>query len=148
MPDMTTTPGDDEDEAECPGYRETMTRTPEAALKARRLARVALCAWDMDDACDSAALLLTELFANAVRHARGERVRVIIKRPDEDRVYVAVVDREPRRLPELREAGAEDIGGRGLALIEEMADRWGYDLMGDGLRPWGKRVWAEMKVTR
>ncbi|MBD0844269.1 ATP-binding protein [Streptomyces sp. TRM68416] len=142
---MTTTP---DDEAECPGYSETMTRTPDTALKARRLARKALCAWDMDDAWDGAALLLTELVANAVRHASGERVRIIINRRDKDRVYVAVVDRDPRHLPELREAGAEEPGGRGLALVEEMADRWGYDLMGSGLRPWGKRVWAEMKVTR
>ncbi|MFD0253678.1 ATP-binding protein [Streptomyces sp. NPDC127113] len=125
-----------------------MTRTPETAEKARCLARVAMCAWDMDDVGDSAALLLTELFANAVRHARGDSVRVIVNRPTDDRVYVAVVDREPRRLPELREAGPDDINGRGLALVEEMADRWGYDLMGSGRRPWGKRVWAEMKVTR
>lgn len=145
MTDTTTTP---RDEAEYPSYSETMTRTPETAPEARRLARAAVRAWGMEDAGDGAALLLTELFANAVRHARGNRVRVIITRPDDDRVYVAVVDREPRRLPELREAKPEDIGGRGLALVEEMADRWGYDLMGGGRRPWGKRVWAEMKVTR
>lgn len=144
MPDMTTTPRT----SGYPGYSETMTRTPETAEKARRLARVAMCAWDMDDVSDSAALLLTELVANAVRHARGDSVRVIVNRPTEDRVYVAVVDREPRRLPELREAGPDDLNGRGLALVEEMADRWGYDLMGSGRRPWGKRVWAEMKVTR
>ncbi len=81
MPGMTTTPRG----SGYPGYSETMTRTPETAEKARRLARVALCAWNMDDAGDSAALLLTELFANAVRHARGECVRVIIDRPDDDR---------------------------------------------------------------
>jgi anti-sigma regulatory factor (Ser/Thr protein kinase) len=144
MPDMSTTPR----VSGYPGYSETMTRTPETAEKARRLARVAMCAWDMEDAGDSAALLLTELFANAVRHARGESVRVIVNRPTDDRIYVAVVDREPRRLPELREAGPDDINGRGLALVEEMADRWGYDLMGAGRTPWGKRVWAEMKVTR
>lgn len=145
MTDTTTTP---RDEAEYPGYSEIMTRTPETAPKARGLARAALRAWDMEDAGDGAALLLTELFANAVRHARGSSVRVIITRPHDDRVYVAVVDREPRRLPELRAAKPDDIGGRGLALVEEMADRWGYDLMGGGRRPWGKRVWAEMKVTR
>lgn len=144
MPDMTTQPRT----AGYPGYSETMTRTPETAGKARRLARVAMCAWNMDEASEGAALLLTELFANAVRHARGECVRVIINRPDDDRVCVAVVDREPRRLPELRAAGPDDTDGRGLALVEEMADRWGYDLMGSGRRPWGKRVWAEMKVTR
>ncbi|MFF3958807.1 ATP-binding protein [Streptomyces sp. NPDC001890] len=144
MPGMTTTPRG----SGYPGYSETMTRTPETAEKARRLARVAMCAWNMEDAGDSAALLLAELFANAVRHARGECVRVIIDRPEEDRVYVAVVDREPRQVPEPREAGPDDVDGRGLALVEEVADRWGYDLMGSGRVPWGKRVWAEMKVTR
>ncbi|NGO40611.1 ATP-binding protein [Streptomyces ureilyticus] len=131
-----------------PGYSETMTRTPETVEKARRLARVAMCAWNLKDAEDSAALLATELFTNAVRHARGRSVRVIIDRIEADRIYVAVVDRAPRQLPELREARPDDIGGRGLALVDEMADRWGYDLMGSGRTPWGKRVWAEMKVTR
>ncbi|MEV5012160.1 ATP-binding protein [Streptomyces sp. NPDC056159] len=131
-----------------PGYSETMTRTPEAAEKARHLARVVLCAWHMSEAVDDAELLLSELFTNSVRHARGESVRVITTRPDEDRVYVAVVDFAPHRLPELRNARVEDIGGRGLALVDGVADRWGYDLMGPRLRPWGKRVWAEMKVSR
>lgn len=131
-----------------PGYSETMTRTPETVEKARRLARAAMCAWNLEGAEDSAALLVSELFANAVRHARGGSVRVIIDRPEANRVYVAVVDRAPRQLPVLREAGPEDINGRGLALVEEVADRWGYDLMGSGPVPWGKRVWAEMKVAR
>ncbi|MGW1037524.1 ATP-binding protein [Streptomyces antibioticus] len=125
-----------------------MNRTPETAAKARGLARIALRVWQMDDAGDSAALLLTELFANAVRHARGTSVRVIIDRPEQDRVYLAVVDLAPHRLPEMREAGPDDDNGRGLALVEELSDRWGCDLMGRGQRPWGKRVWAEMKVTR
>ncbi|MFF4173653.1 ATP-binding protein [Streptomyces sp. NPDC001744] len=125
-----------------------MNRTPETAAKARGLARIALRVWQMDDAGDSAALLLTELFANAVRHARGTSVRVIIDRPEQDRVYLAVVDLAPHRLPEMREAGPDDDNGRGLALVEELSDRWGCDLMGREQRPWGKRVWAEMKVTR
>ncbi|MFI2764920.1 ATP-binding protein [Streptomyces echinatus] len=144
MPDMTTTPRG----SGFPGYSETMTRTPETAAKARHFARVALCAWHMDDAVDDAALVLTELFTNAVRHARGGAVRVIINRSAEDRVYVAVVDRAPRQLPLPRNAAVEDIGGRGLEVIDGLADRWGYDLMGPGLQPWGKRVWAEMKVVR
>lgn len=130
-----------------PGYSETMPRMPERASKARSLTRVALFAWHMNEAEDSAALLVSELFTNAVRHARGASVRVIVNRPAEDRVYLAVVDRAPHRLPELREAGPDDVGGRGLALVEDLAHRWGYDRLG-GLCPWGKRVWVEMKVTR
>ncbi|WP_343236511.1 ATP-binding protein [Streptomyces sp. NEAU-S7GS2] len=141
---MTTTPRG----SGYPGYSETMYRTPETAEKARRLARLALRVWQMDDVEDGAALLVSELFTNAVCHARGECVRVIIDRPEADRVYLAVVDHAPDRLPELREAVPDDADGRGLALVEELADRWGCDLMGREHRPWGKRVWAEMKVTR
>lgn len=131
-----------------PGYSQTMNRTPETIAKARGLARIALRVWQMDDAGDSAVLLLTELFANAVRHARGTSVRVIIDRPEQDRIHLAVVDLAPHRLPEMREAGPYDDNGRGLILVEDLSDRWGYELMGREQRPWGKRVWAEMKVTR
>jgi two-component sensor histidine kinase len=102
----------------------------------------------MEEAADGAALLLTELFANAVRHARGSSVRVIVNHPDDNVVYVAVVDREPRQIPEPREAGPDDTDGRGLALVDIVADRWGYELLGRGRTLWGKRVWAEMRVTR
>ncbi|MFI2620502.1 ATP-binding protein [Streptomyces sp. NPDC018584] len=131
-----------------PGYSETMSRTPQTAEKARALVRVALHVWQLDDIEDSAKLLLSELVANAVKHARGASVRVIVDRPRVDCVYLAVVDLAPHRLPQLREAGPDHINGRGLPLIECLSDRWGYDLMGRGQRPWGKRVWAEMKVTR
>ncbi|MEW1551952.1 ATP-binding protein [Streptomyces tsukubensis] len=129
-----------------PGYSESMARTPETTGRARTLARIALSAWHMDKDADTAALLLSELFTNAVRHAAGERVRVIVERPQADRVHIAVVDRAPHLLPRVREAGGEETSGRGLALVEEIADRWGYQFLGDGHRPWGKRVWAEMQV--
>ncbi|WP_412126017.1 ATP-binding protein [Streptomyces platensis] len=35
--------------------------------------------------------------------------------------------------------GDTDEGGRGLALVAELADCWGADPL-----PWGKRVWAEL----
>ncbi|MFJ1551221.1 ATP-binding protein [Streptomyces sp. NPDC088246] len=120
---------------------------------ARRLARVALCAWGLDDAAETAALLLSELVTNAVRHTHGPAVRIIVDRPADDRVYVAVIDRAPQRLPEMRTPAPDDVNGCGLVLVlvlvlvDELADRWGYDLMGSGTRPWGKRVWAEMQVS-
>ncbi|MEU6655967.1 ATP-binding protein [Streptomyces sp. NPDC046900] len=100
----------------------------------------------VDDA-ETAALVMSELVANAVRHARGPKIRMTVNRPADDRVYVAVVDREPRRLPELRTPAADALQGRGLLLVDAVAARWGYDFMGTGVHPWGKRVWAELRVT-
>lgn len=132
-----------------PGYSLTRPRTPETAEEARRLARTALDGWGLDvDAVDSAALLLSELVSNAVRHAHGGAVRVLVLRPGPDRVRVAVVDRAAAKLPQLRTPTFDAVDGRGLLLVSELADRWGYDLLwAGGSRPWGKRVWAELKVS-
>ncbi|TLQ38632.1 ATP-binding protein [Streptomyces marianii] len=131
-----------------PGYNLTKPRQAATAQDARRLARVALAAWGLDDEAATAALVLSELVANAVRHAWGPSVRIAVDLPTADRVRLAVVDRAARRLPELRVPAPGDTTGRGLLLVEECADRWGYDLLGSGIAPWGKRVWAELKVSQ
>ncbi|MFI2241185.1 ATP-binding protein [Streptomyces chrestomyceticus] len=130
-----------------PGYTLIKPRDPEAAADARRLVRVALAVWGLDAETDAAALLLTELVTNALRHAtRGRSIRIIVSRPSDTQVRLAVVDRDPRRVPAMRAAGPADADGRGLLLVGQLADRWGYDLMGPALRPWGKQVWAELTV--
>ncbi|MFD4522801.1 ATP-binding protein [Streptomyces sp. NPDC058470] len=130
-----------------PGYAQTQLRVPETAEAARRLARTALATWGLDDDADTAALTMSELVANAVRHADGHSLRIIVDRPADDRVYLAVIDRAPHRLPQVRTQDPDGVSGRGLFLVEAIADRWGYDFMGPGSQPWGKRVWAELKVT-
>ncbi|AEW95649.1 MULTISPECIES: ATP-binding protein [Streptomycetaceae] len=130
-----------------PGYNLTKPREAATAEDARRLARVALAAWGLEAEAETAELVLSELVANAVRHAWGASVRIAVDRPADDRVRLAVVDRAPRRLPELRTPGPEEVCGRGLLLVKECADQWGYDLLGSITKPWGKCVWAELKVT-
>jgi hypothetical protein len=44
--------------------------------------------------------------------------------------------------PVLKESDAEDEGGRGLALVNEPADRWGTELL-----PEGERVWTELRKS-
>ncbi|MFF4355169.1 hypothetical protein [Streptomyces sp. NPDC001530] len=50
-------------------------------------------------------------------------------------------------LPQMRAADQDAVQGRGLLLVDAVADRWGYDVMGSVSQPWGKRVWAELTVT-
>lgn len=57
---------------------------------------------------------------------------------------VGGVDEEPSLLPELSHAGEEDESGRGLFLVEAVADRWGCDLQSSGGWLRGKEVWAEL----
>ncbi|MFI6494334.1 ATP-binding protein [Streptomyces sp. NPDC050564] len=130
-----------------PGYTLTQNRVLEAAEEARRLTRVALAAWGLDDDAETAALIMSELVANAARHARGPKIRVTVNRPADNRIYLAVVDRAPHQLPQMRATDHDAVQGRGLFLVDAVADRWGYDFMGAGSQPWGKRVWAELTVT-
>jgi anti-sigma regulatory factor (Ser/Thr protein kinase) len=121
-----------------PGYSETLLREPESAATARSLVRVALAAWDLDALADDGALIVSELVSNTVQHARRESIRLTVDRPGVARVRIGVVDFS-KVPPVPKEPDDEDEGGRGLALVNELADRWGTELL-----PWGKRVWAEL----
>ncbi|WP_406486643.1 ATP-binding protein [Streptomyces sp. NBC_01563] len=125
-----------------PGYTVVLPREPETAAEARRLVRVSLSAWGLDGVADSAELVISEFVANAVRHARGTVVRVIVDRPADDRVYLGVVDRAPNDVPQHQDPDAEAADGRGLMMVDALTDRWGYDRLGPATRFWGKRVWA------
>lgn len=115
---------------------------PESAATARRLAQVVvLRQWRLSPRMtEDAVLLVSELVGNAVRHtgARvfGLRMR---RRPGWIRVEV----RDPSRgLPCLMPVQETDISGRGLFLVDKLADRWGVDLL-----PRGKTTWFEMRVA-
>ncbi|MDI6518124.1 ATP-binding protein [Streptomyces coelicoflavus] len=125
-----------------PGYSETLPREPESAATARRLVRTSLSVWELDELADDTALIVSELVANAVQHARRESIRITIERPGAALVRVGVVDFS-RVPPERREPDADDVNGRGLALVNELAEDWGTELL-----PWGKRVWAELEGKR
>jgi hypothetical protein len=114
-----------------------------SARHLRRILRLYLTAWEMDDLCDSASLALTELIANVVRHCPDRRAAVLILRLPEGRgLRVEVTDASPR--PPLSTAVDELAeGGRGVAIVEAVTDRWGWVPLTD--RP-GKTVWFECDV--
>lgn len=127
----------------CPGYTETMPRAPQSARTARGLVGTALTVWDMDGLLADGTTVVSELVANAVRHAEGYSIRVMVTRPVPDVVRIAVVDKSPH-LPVRRAPGADEVWGRGLLLVEALTERWGSELRGSRHRPWGKVVWGEL----
>ncbi|MDX3402958.1 ATP-binding protein [Streptomyces sp. ME01-18h] len=129
-----------------PTYSQTFPCEPSTAEIGRELVRDVLGVWHLDGLADRAALITTELIANASRHTPCPEIRLTVARPDATRLRVGVVDREPARLPILSQAADDDESGRGLLLVDAVADRWGYDLHGSGRRPWGKEVWAELRT--
>jgi anti-sigma regulatory factor (Ser/Thr protein kinase) len=109
---------------------------PESVRRARRVVTEAVA--DAGPAGDDAVLLLSELATNAVIHA-GSPFRVVVRRRD-DRLRVEVADRS--RAAARRQRFSSTSGtGRGLALVDDLADRWGVEERDDG-----KSVWFELTV--
>lgn len=105
-----------------------------SAGDARRFVRRTLIAWGCPPALrETAELLVSELVANAVRHARtGIRLTL---RPQGGAVRAEVSDGSAHRpRPRLPEARSET--GRGLFLVDQLAPEWGVREH-DG----GKTVW-------
>ncbi|MFF7764180.1 ATP-binding protein [Streptomyces griseorubiginosus] len=130
-----------------PGYTLTGARDPKTAGAARQLVRKAMADWELSSNAETVALIMSELVTNAVRYAQGPKIRMTVNRPELGTLQVAVLDWSPRRVPQLCTPAEDALQGRGLLLIDAIACRWGYDFMGTGLQPWGKRVWAELEVA-
>jgi serine phosphatase RsbU (regulator of sigma subunit)/anti-sigma regulatory factor (Ser/Thr protein kinase) len=111
-----------------------LPRDPASVPVARDHVRTACRAASMAaDVCDSAVLMASEVVTNAVIHGRG-RVRLQVT-AERDRVVVEVAD-DSIATPAVRHAGEDATGGRGMAIVELLADAW-------GTRPTtsGKVVW-------
>jgi anti-sigma regulatory factor (Ser/Thr protein kinase) len=87
---------------------------------------------------DAAVLLVDECVANAVQYGGGEFHLTVKRRSGVLRVEV--VDRSPQ-LPIRATPDAESERGRGLAIVDELASRWGADGLADG-----KMVWFELAL--
>ncbi|MEU3687474.1 MULTISPECIES: ATP-binding protein [Streptomyces] len=117
-------------------YRMGFTVGEHSAGHMRRILRIYLTRWELDRLSDSAALALTELVANVVRHVPGRRCSVLILREPHG-LRVEVADSVPGTVI-AKLAGPLDESGRGLALVEAVTDRWGVDGTDAG-----KTVWFE-----
>ncbi|MEZ0164874.1 ATP-binding protein [Kineococcus sp. LSe6-4] len=91
------------------------------------------------DVVDTLLLLTAEVVTNAVLHGRSD-VSLRIGRVG-SRVRVAVGD-ENTRLPMRRESDPEALNGRGIALVEALADAHGVDV-----EPLGKTVWFDVATA-
>lgn len=86
---------------------------------------------------DDVELVASELVTNAVMHGGGAQSMRVWRRADELRIEVT--DRSPE-LPR-RVEPAPDGGGRGIRLVETLADAWGMDI-----RAGVKTIWCEVRL--
>ncbi|GGN49519.1 hypothetical protein GCM10011579_003280 [Streptomyces albiflavescens] len=112
--------------------------TPTACGLARTVVRDVLPRWGLGELVPAAELLVSELVCNALRHGAGP-LRLTLERVPDVRCSVSDGSSKP---PRPTDAGPEDEGGRGLALVDMLAARWGCER---GL-PAGKTVWFELST--
>ncbi|WP_189934141.1 ATP-binding protein [Streptomyces aurantiogriseus] len=119
----------------------TFPADPGAVRTARSAVRGQLRGWELDSLGDIAALLVSELVTNALRHATGPiGVRLVRPAGLEGVLLVEVSDPLPDP-PRERVALPDDESGRGLQLVASSSRRWGTR-PGDN----GKTVWFELAV--
>ncbi|GAA0923386.1 hypothetical protein GCM10009549_43640 [Streptomyces thermoalcalitolerans] len=116
---------------------------PRSVTLARRRAHRLLTDWGHPELAADVALVVSELGGNAVLHGclqdRLFRVELALT---ERVVHVSVSDPKGEVLPTPRDATRDDVFGRGLLIVREVADRWGVDRL-----TVGKSVWCELDVV-
>ncbi|WP_237540371.1 MULTISPECIES: ATP-binding protein [unclassified Streptomyces] len=108
----------------------------------RRVVRMHLGFWGLSEVIAPAQICVSELVANVIRHVgRGTPTTLMVSMRG-THVRIEVRDPETRALPTLIAAESDAESGRGMMLVDELADRWGVLLGADS-----KIVWCELATT-
>jgi serine/threonine-protein kinase RsbW len=103
-----------------------MTVRVEEIEQWRREVSSVLALWAVPEHVITVARLgVTELLSNVAKHAGDPRCYLGMERIA-DRAVIRVFDRSPR-LPVIKEPRWDQESGRGLWLLREMADQFGYE---------------------
>lgn len=112
-----------------------------APAHARRFARDVLGAWHIPgEQAQDTAYIVSELAANAVVHTVSTTIRLVLFLAGRQ-LTVSMLDRGPRRPIRPRPVDEAAESGRGLQLVDELAEDWGAVPCGGG-----SRVWARLTV--
>jgi hypothetical protein len=131
---------------------------PTVPRLARGFVSVTLSGWGLDALVDVTELLVSEMSSNVVRasmnpdgslrYGADGKLPLLWIRLFSDRftLIIEVWDTLPTALgaPVTRHPDPDEESGRGLEIIETLAEDWGWETV----RGWtGKKVWAALKVA-
>ncbi|MEU5287412.1 ATP-binding protein [Streptomyces sp. CA-278952] len=109
---------------------------------ARRHVRTVLVGWKLGGLIDDATLITSELATNVLAHAKGtgDYFELGLRRRN-GVLILEVADSYQWLMPELRKPSDDETSGRGLLIVDALAERW-------GVRPRnpGKTVWVHLPV--
>jgi anti-sigma regulatory factor (Ser/Thr protein kinase) len=123
-------------------------RSAEGFAQVRTFTRSTLSRWSLDHRSDDAALVITELAANAVAHApprtTGGEAEVwlgILLHPAHLLITVSDSGEAPPRVTAAEDSVLPEHG-RGLCIVDALAEEWGWTPN----PPIGKTVWARLST--
>ncbi|MFI1828358.1 ATP-binding protein [Streptomyces sp. NPDC020412] len=118
-----------------------MGREEEVSI-ARRSVVERVRAWGFmdEETTETIRLIISELVSNAVVHGEGPVTITVLGRPSGLLIDVRDGNRDA---PRTGSFGTENEHGRGVALVDALAVRSGWEPLGHG-----KRVWAEVALPR
>jgi PAS domain S-box-containing protein len=115
---------------------------PDALAETRHMIRAAVRAWGTAERADEIELAADELITNALMHTEGcatVTLRVLL---GPQRLLRIEVEDTSSALPHRRDPGPVGMTGRGLMLVDLLADSWGVEARGGG-----KCVWCEFGMA-
>ncbi|MGW5124372.1 ATP-binding protein [Streptomyces sp. NPDC004069] len=125
-----------------PDFTVLLSSTPRGARLARLLAEAQLRRWGLPT--ETASHIVAELAANAATHGRvpGRDFRLTLYVVG-GTLRVEVTDTRGERLPDVQHPTDITESGRGLLLVDALADRWG---VAEERFP-RKTIWAELRCS-
>ncbi|WP_405955711.1 ATP-binding protein [Streptomyces phaeochromogenes] len=132
-------------------YTLSLPNDPRAVTICRRTLRLILTLHGLPHLAEVAELVATELVANAVQHTKGPAAMRLRWVAPVLRIGVWDTDPRPPAAPALAATLNPALeSGRGLTLVEECTDKWGWYSLGAATqlpRTNGKFVWCELART-
>lgn len=114
---------------------------PERVARLRRIVVTPLRLWGVSHLVGAVQLCLTELITNVITHVGAKSPVWIALSLHGTQVRVEVRDPDRQGFPVLRQATSAQETGRGLRLVDAVADRWGVTP-----NDHGKTIWCELPI--
>ncbi|MFJ7195827.1 MULTISPECIES: SpoIIE family protein phosphatase [unclassified Streptomyces] len=116
---------------------------PERIASARQQLRDLLHDWADPEQVDAAVLMISEMATNVLVHTDGDALMLAQATGEQgERLLRVEVSDGSDELPHKRRPGEMASSGRGLVLMEMLADAWGVDPRGAG-----KSIWFELNES-
>ncbi|MFD4115658.1 ATP-binding protein [Streptomyces niveus] len=115
------------------------TVEPHMAARVRRAMRLHLSLWGLSDLEDVAQICVSELVANVINHVGPGTPVTLAVSTDGAHLRIELRDPDARAMPTLLAPTSGAESGRGLMILDAVADRWGVISRADS-----KVVWCEL----